>query len=118
MKIYVDEMPNSCQKCPFCEYFEEDAHGKGKHEVACYFNGSFGNILYGNQTSPKTCPLESITDHDKKVRAEVVKENQALKARWEKLKEYVNTPKEFQEWREEQSNLFGKKIKSAEKTKV
>lgn len=28
-------------------------------------------------------------------------ENQALKARWEKLKEYVNTPKEFQEWREE-----------------
>ena len=28
-------------------------------------------------------------------------ENQALKERWEKLKEYVNTPKEFQEWREE-----------------
>lgn len=28
-------------------------------------------------------------------------ENQALKERWEKLKEYVNTPKEFQQWREE-----------------
>ena len=74
MKVYVDELPKSCQKCHFCEYFEEDAHGKGKHEVACYFNGSLGNILYGNQTSPKTCPLETLADHDKKVRAEVVAE--------------------------------------------
>ena len=89
MKVYVDELPNSCQKCPFCEYFEKDAHGKGKHEVACYFNGSLGNILYGNQTSPKTCPLQTLADHDKQVRAEVMDKNQALKERWEKLKEYI-----------------------------
>lgn len=69
MKVYVDELPKSCQKCPFCEYFEEDAHGKGKHEVACYFNGSLGNILCGNQTNPKTCQLKTLVDHDKKVRA-------------------------------------------------
>lgn len=74
MKIFVDELPKSCEECPFCEYFEKDAHGKGKHEVACYFNGSLGNILYGNQTSPKTCPLKSLADHDKQVRKEVVQE--------------------------------------------
>ena len=71
MKVYVDELPKSCEKCPFCEYFDKDAHGKGKHEVACYFNGSLGNILYGNQTSPQTCPLQSLTDYTKQVRKEV-----------------------------------------------
>ncbi len=71
MKVYVDELPKSCEECPFCEYFEKDAHGKGKHEVACYFNGSLGNILYGNQTSPKTCPIQSLTDYTKQVRKEV-----------------------------------------------
>lgn len=30
-----------------------------------------------------------LADHDKKVSAEVVEENQALKERWEKLKEYI-----------------------------
>ena len=69
MKVYVDELPKNCQKCTFCEYFEEDAHGKGEHEVACYFNGSFGNILYGNQTSHKTCPLQTIADNNKQMRA-------------------------------------------------
>ena len=72
MKVYVDELPKSCEKCGFCEYFDKDAHGKGKHEVACYFNGSLGNILYGNQTSPQTCPLQSFADHDKQVRKEVI----------------------------------------------
>jgi D-serine deaminase-like pyridoxal phosphate-dependent protein len=72
MKVYVDELPKSCEKCDFCEYFDKDAHGKGKHEVACYFNGSFGNILYGNQTSPKTCSLQSLSEHDKQVRKEVL----------------------------------------------
>ena len=74
MKVYVDELPKRCDKCPFCEYFEKDAHGKGKHEVACYFNGSLGNILYGNQISPKTCTLQYLTDYTKQVRKEVCDE--------------------------------------------
>ena len=51
----VDKMPKSCEECPFCEYFEKDVHGKGKHEVACYLMGTCGNILYGDQLSPKVC---------------------------------------------------------------
>lgn len=74
MKVYVDELPKSCEKCGFCEYFDKDAHGKGKHEVACYFNGSLGNILYGNQTSPQTCPLQSLSDYTKQVRKEACEE--------------------------------------------
>jgi len=53
--ILIDRMPKSCNECPFCEWFDKDAHGKGKHEVACCLMGTCGNILYGDQLSPKKC---------------------------------------------------------------
>ena len=74
MKIYVDEMPKSCENCPFCEYFDKDAHGKGRHEVACFLAGTCENILFGNKISPKNCPLESIADHDKKVKDKLLED--------------------------------------------
>lgn len=48
MTILIDRMPKSCNECPFCEWFDKDTHGKGKHEVACYLMGTCGNILYGD----------------------------------------------------------------------
>jgi len=72
MKIYVDEMPVSCEKCPLCIYFDRDAHGKGKHEVACSCGGTVNNILFGHKLTPKTCNvLKLIKEHDKEIRKQV-----------------------------------------------
>lgn len=93
MKVYVSELPKSCDECKLCK-IETQA------EFVGYTTNSYKCLLNGSMLT-NNCPLQSLADHDKKVRAEVMAENQALKARWEKLKDYVNTPKEFQEWREE-----------------
>ena len=54
------------------------------YEVAKYHCSSDCNVV--------ECELiekNELADHDKKVRAEVVDENQALKERWEKLEEWI-----------------------------
>lgn len=79
MKVYVDELPKICEKCEFyeCQTDTVGEWGIEKHRHICKINGS---LIQG------ICPLHSLADHDKKVRAEVVEENQALKERWGKLK--------------------------------
>lgn len=74
MKVYVDgELPKSCKDCFFCEHIEENIDGKGRDEVACYFEGCLNNIILGDTFSAKTCKhLQSLSDHDKQVRKEVV----------------------------------------------
>lgn len=53
MKVYVDELPKGC----YC----------------CAFNDE--NVVYGNSClfgdNEKTCPLQSLAEHDKQVRKEV-----------------------------------------------
>lgn len=82
MKVYVNKFPKSCRECFAC--YEYDW---------CEINKNLDVSGYGANKSIKQrhpdCPLHSLADHDKKVRADVVAENQALKARWEKLKEYI-----------------------------
>ena len=61
MKIYVDELPKDCIDCPceseyYCNLLNED--------VGCC---KWGELH-------KDCPLQSLADHDKQVREEVVEE--------------------------------------------
>lgn len=73
--IYVDELPKRCKECDFCEYFVEDAHGKGKHEVACYFNGFLTNALLGDIIEARHCThLKLISDRLAEERKMVVQE--------------------------------------------
>ena len=61
--IYVETIPETCEECEFCEHFGKDAHGKGKHEVACYFNGFLTNALLGDTINAKHCShLKPLTD--------------------------------------------------------
>ena len=58
MKVYVDEMPKDCWDCPM-----HDGENGWCKMLVCY-----------TDYIPKDCPLQSLADHDKQVRAEVVKE--------------------------------------------
>lgn len=80
--IYVETMPETCENCEFCEHFEKDAHGKGKHEVACYFNGFLTNALLGDTINAKHCShLKPLSDRLAEERKRVV---QSLKDKIEK----------------------------------
>ncbi len=58
MKVYVDELPESCCDCP-CD---DDSLG-------CYFG--LDSELHKRA---EWCPLQTISEHDKQVRKEVVQE--------------------------------------------
>lgn len=73
--IYVETIPETCEECEFCEYFGKDAHGKGKHEVACYFNGFLTNALLGDIINAKHCShLKLLSDRLAEERKKVVQE--------------------------------------------
>ena len=67
MKVYVDELPKSCDKCKFyeCQIDIVGEWGIEKHRHICKINGS---LIQG------ICPLQSLAKHDKQVRNEVVRE--------------------------------------------
>lgn len=64
MKVYVSELPKSCEKCEFyeCQTDIVGEWGIKKHRHICKINGS---LIQG------ICPLQSLSDHDKKVKKEV-----------------------------------------------
>ena len=64
MKVYVSEMPKSCEKCKFYEYeIEHNGEwGFETHRRMCKINGS---LIQG------ICPLQSLADYTKQVRKEV-----------------------------------------------
>ena len=73
MKIYVDELPKSCEGCP-CYHdgdgFEECKCNSTNHYVWYNKNGFFDC----SQERPQDCPLQSLADYTKQVRKEVVQE--------------------------------------------
>lgn len=76
MKVYVDELPKDCIGCPceseyYCNLLKED--------IGCC---KWGEIH-------KNCPLQSISDHDKQVRKEVVEE---IKERLKKANLEIMSP--------------------------
>ena len=73
--IYVETIPETCEDCEFCEHFGKDAHGKGKHEVACYFNGFLTNAILGDTINAKHCShLKLLTDRLAEEKQKVVTE--------------------------------------------
>lgn len=60
MKIYVDELPKSCDKCEFCD----------KDNCLCEILGQYFRDGYDYTD----CPLQSLAEHDKQVRKEVCDE--------------------------------------------
>ena len=76
MKVYVDELPKICKDCNCLNRVN------GRCQLL--------HLYVDEDEKQEDCPLQLLADHDKKVRAEVVEENQELKARWEKLKTLVN----------------------------
>lgn len=76
MKVYVDELPKDCIGCPceseyYCNLLKED--------IGCC---KWGEIH-------KNCPLQTISDHDKQVRKEVVEE---IKERLKKANLEIMSP--------------------------
>lgn len=60
MKVYVDELPKDCAKCP-CE-----------SDRWCNLMGYVVDGDEYNDKRPKQCPLQSLAEHDKQVRKEVL----------------------------------------------
>lgn len=66
MRIYVDKLPKNCADCPFYKldtYVDVYGYQTNSHE--CVLDGSM---------LTNSCPLQSLTDHTKQVRKEVVQE--------------------------------------------
>lgn len=69
MKIYVEELPKSCDKCP-CFYDEN---------ISCQASDKWLPLDEEDDFSRSTqrhskCPLQSLAEHDKQVRKEVCDE--------------------------------------------
>lgn len=69
MEYFVDEMPRDCASCKHYHMNCADGYSCSKLRKEIHPNFSEG-IGYRHQD----CPLQSLADHDKQVRAEVVDE--------------------------------------------
>ena len=76
MKVYVDEMPKSCEKCPCffedyeCVYCKLGLEKDWYEIVEVHDLKDGGSIKRYQIEPPKDCPLKLIVDHDKQVRAD------------------------------------------------
>ena len=70
MRIYVDELPNSCEECPMCRSGKLKLQRKGRYIEAeqCVF-GQYKYHTIDDEID--TCPLQSLADYTKQVRKEV-----------------------------------------------
>ena len=74
MKVYVDELPKSCIECPFCQDIKVNAGmdrllfcKANKCKAIKNIEKSFDKCIVKNE-------FQSLADHDKQVRKEVVQE--------------------------------------------
>lgn len=73
MTIYVKELPKSCEECPMCRSGKLKLQQKGRYvEVEQCVFGQYKYQTIDDEID--TCPLLSLTDHDKQVRKEVCEE--------------------------------------------
>lgn len=70
MKIYVDELPKRCLECGFCCKDDLGYWCQGREDVEAVFIAD--EICTKERLM--SCPLQSLADHDKQVREEVVDE--------------------------------------------
>ena len=71
MKVYVDELPKSCEECPMCRSGKLKLQRKGRYVEAeqCVF-GQYKYQTIDDEID--TCPLQSLSDYTKQVRKEVI----------------------------------------------
>ncbi len=73
MKVYVDELPKSCEECPMCRSGKLKLQRKGRYvEVEQCVFGQYKYQTIDDEID--TCPLQTIADHDKQVRKQVCDE--------------------------------------------
>lgn len=73
MRIYVDELPNSCEECPMCRSGKLKLQRKGRYvEVEQCVFGQYKYRTIDDEID--TCPLQSLADYTKQVRKEVCEE--------------------------------------------
>jgi hypothetical protein len=84
MKVYVDELPKSCEECLMCRSGKLKLQRKGRYVEAeqCVF-GQYKYQTIDDEIN--TCPLQSLADYTKQVRKEAVQE----------LKEKLKSKEEF-----------------------
>lgn len=70
MKVYVDELPKSCNDCKFKVFIAYHQSGWEHSERYC----SIMKDSYDCKCSKERCPLQSLADHDKQVCKEVCDE--------------------------------------------
>lgn len=73
MKVYVSELPKSCEECPMCRSGKLKLQRKGRYVEAeqCVF-GQYKYQTIDNEID--TCPLKPLSDYTKQVRKEIVQE--------------------------------------------
>ena len=94
MRIYVDELPKSCEECPMCRSGKLKLQRKGRYvEVEqCVF----GQYKYQTMDDEiDTCPLLSLADYTKQVRKEVVQE----------IRNKIEQAKLIYEWKGEETTI-------------
>ena len=70
MRIYVDELPNSCEECPMCRSGKLKLQRKGRYvEVEQCVFGQYKYRTIDDEID--TCPLQSLADYTKQVRKDV-----------------------------------------------
>ncbi len=84
MRIFVDEMPRDCASCKHYHMNCADGYSCSKLRKEIHPNFSEG-IGYRHQD----CPLQSLSDHDKQVRKEVVED---IKERLKKANLEIMSP--------------------------
>ena len=84
MKIYVDEMPKNCNDCQFLVFVAYHQNGFLHKERYCPLRKD-GNC----NCSKENCPLQSLAEHDKQIRKEVVQE----------IREKIEQAKMIYEWK-------------------
>lgn len=68
MKVYVDELPKKCSDCPCFNWEEQECLASEEDNLW------IRNKIDAYRFRHDKCPLQSIAEHDKQVRKEVVKE--------------------------------------------
>ena len=73
MKVYIDELPKSCEECPMCRSGKLKLQRKGRYvEVEQCVFGQYKYQTIDDEID--TCPLLSIADYTKQVRKEACEE--------------------------------------------
>ena len=94
MKIYVDELPNSCEECPMCRSGKLKLQRKGRYIEAeqCVF-GQYKYHTIDDEID--TCPLQSLADYTKQVRKEV----------FEEIRSKIEQAKLIYEWKGKETTI-------------